>query len=45
MRKYPISELVTVSVDKKAESFIKAAHDFMTVTYLDCFDLYCLNQR
>ena len=30
---------------QKRESFIKAAHDFMTVTYLYCFDLDCLNQK
>ena len=46
-RKYPISELVTVTAltEERGESFIKAAHDFMTVTYLYCFDLNCLNQK
>lgn len=46
-RKYPISELVTVTAltEERGESFIKAAHDFMTVTYLYCFDLNCLEKK
>lgn len=42
-----MSELVTVTAltEERGESFIKAAHDFMPVKYLHCFDLCCLNQK
>lgn len=33
------------SIDKKAESFINATYDFMTVGHLHCFDPSCLNQK
>lgn len=44
-RKCPISEPVTVTAltEERGESFIKAAHDCMAVTYLYCFDLNCQN--